>query len=119
MNENTQKNVRLFIERIFDNPKFLRAAPLLFLPTAIAGLASFLLINILPKSLMETKTPEGRVLILIPTISVLIIVGLKIVYKNSLSFRISFNIMLIIATVAGIVAYTNLYEGTIGSLVIL
>ena len=119
MENKTKKNFKLIIEKIFDNPNFLRAAPLLFLPTAIAGLVSFLLINILPKSLLETKTPEGRVLILIPTISVLIIVGLKIIYKNSLSFRISANIMLIVATVAVIVAYTNLYEGTMGSLIIL
>ncbi|MFX0123105.1 MAG: methyl-accepting chemotaxis protein [Candidatus Hodarchaeota archaeon] len=119
MKEKKQQNFGSILERIFDNPNFLRAAPLLLLPTVIAGLLSVLLVNILPESLMETKTPEGRVLVLIPVISVLIIISLKIIYKNSLSFRISFNIMLIVATVAGIVAYTNLYEGTIGSLFIL
>ncbi|UCG00290.1 MAG: hypothetical protein JSW11_11645 [Candidatus Heimdallarchaeota archaeon] len=119
MKNKMQNQFKSLVEKIFDNPNFLRAVPLLLLPTVIAGVASFLLVTILPKSLMQTKTPEGRVLVLIPVISFLIIVGLKLVYKDSLSFRISFNIMLIIATVAGIVAYTNLYEGTIGSLVIL
>ncbi|MFX0152492.1 MAG: hypothetical protein ACFFAJ_17015, partial [Candidatus Hodarchaeota archaeon] len=64
MKNKKQNQFKLLVEKIFDNPNFLRAAPLLLLPTVIAGLVSFLLINILPKSLMETKTPEGRVLIL-------------------------------------------------------
>ena len=107
------------VENVFDNPDFLRAAPLLLLPTVLVGIFSIILVNILPADLIQIKTPEGRVLYIIPVASLLIIIGLKIIYKDRLSFRISFHIMLIIATVTEIVAFTSTYEGTIGSFLIL
>ncbi|MFW9917079.1 MAG: methyl-accepting chemotaxis protein [Candidatus Thorarchaeota archaeon] len=91
---------------LFGESRFLKAFPLLIAPAAIYGIvATFLIYGFFPDLTHQNDETLLSVL-LVPLPAILALIGLKYLFKDSLYFRLSFYIVLIVAGAAGIIVFT-------------
>jgi len=80
----TKKNVT-----VFNDPNYVKTLIIFFLISISLGIISFVLTSILPPALMETITPTEYSLIMNLGIGVVFSIGLRLIFKQSIYFRIS------------------------------
>lgn len=101
------------------HPNIWKALPFLLIPAIIAATISITLITLLPPELRLRQNPPGTTLVLIPLVSTFMVFLLRYIFKDSLYFRLSFYILMIIVVVAELVTISNLYGGRLETTILL
>jgi len=109
---------KLMVEKAF-NPNFLKALPFLLIPAIIGAIISLILVIILPPEILQRENAPGQTMILIPFVLLGMMVLLRYIFKNSLYFRLSFYMLIVIGVVAEILEFTKTYGGVLISTIIL
>jgi methyl-accepting chemotaxis protein len=116
-NENDNK-YKTIMNRMFD-PNFLKAFPFLLIPAVIGAIFSLILIIILPTDLLQRENAPLQTMFLIPLVILGMMLFLRFMFKNSLYFRLSFYMLMVIGIVAMLLEFTKLYGGTLISTIVL
>ncbi len=99
------------INDLMFNTNFLKALPFLLIPSVFGVLFSLILILILPPELLQSANDPLMEILIVPTISLIILLLLKFLYKNSLLFRISCYLVIVIMVVAELIMLNKVFGG--------
>jgi len=114
--ENTEYSI---VETTLFNPNFLKAGPFILISAVLIFILSTVISLILPSQLTETPMSSTETVLIIPIIACSIIGLLRLIFKNSLYFKLSFYIMLIILISTELIALPNLVGLNLGTALII
>ncbi len=109
MKEENHSQWQKLYEKIFYEPNILKVLPLLLIPSIVATLTGIMLINILPSEILYIEGLNNYVSLVY---AVLIVIIIRIVFKNGLYYRISLALVLFV-TLSTFTSRVNLLLGGI------
>jgi len=114
-----ENNKFKIIETTLFNPNFLKAIPFILILATITTILSTLISLILPSQLIQTPMSTIETVVIIPIMICGIIVLLRLTFKDSLYFKFSFYIVLIILISTELIALPHLIGLNIGTAIII
>jgi len=109
MKEENRSQWQKLYEKIFYEPNILKVLPILLIPSIVATLTGILLINILPAEILYIEGLNNYVSMIY---AFLIVIIIRIVFKNGLYYRISLALVLFV-TLSTFTSRVNLLLGGI------
>jgi len=88
------------LDRIFDDKTFFKALPVMVAPSAVFGIIAIAVIALLPVEAVQKSTDPMSIIIGFPVFGAVTLLLLRYLYGDSLFFRLSFYMLLLIAFTA-------------------
>ncbi|MFW9995521.1 MAG: hypothetical protein ACFFD4_26020, partial [Candidatus Odinarchaeota archaeon] len=88
------------LDRLFGGRNFFKALPVIIMPPLLLTASMLVIAVILPVKLTRTDVDTEFIIFSMIVAAGLLIIGLKILFKDSLYFRISFAVVIIGAVIA-------------------
>ncbi|MFW9990996.1 MAG: hypothetical protein ACFFD4_02940, partial [Candidatus Odinarchaeota archaeon] len=92
--------IEKILDRSFNNKNFFQALPAIAAPSVIFGLIAVVILVLLPVEFVQRKVASNAAVIGFPIFAVTALLVLRYLYGNSLFFRLSFYMLLLITLTA-------------------